>query len=60
MDACVGMSLKDHGGIQVGQITFKEQLALLNLKITCPFGIYIYIYIYYGKEIWMIFFATWY
>jgi len=51
MDACVGMSLKDHGGIQVGQITFKEQLALLNLKITCPFGIYIYIYIYYGKEI---------
>jgi hypothetical protein len=44
MDVCVGMSLKDHGGIQVGQITLKGATCITKSKDYMPiWNIYIII-----------------
>jgi len=56
MDVHVRMSLKDHGGIQVGQITFDGATCITRFKDYRAFGIYIYLF--YGKEIWNDFFCN--
>jgi hypothetical protein len=54
MDVCVGMSLEDHGGIQVGQITLKGTTCITKSKNHMPiWNIYIILlFLWKGKFQW--------